>query len=187
MDDDVLRNSFLAARKIEVEVNPHEARKKELLEEAQGIQRQFGEVTDPQERARLQARYEELDRELTSLDHTALEEAERKQEARELAREREDALRHSSASEPLESREETVEKGRKRLIEKARMGAGDATHKRLREEIDYLINNYIPSNEHKIEILIDKWRRSNDPAYDPMINVTFRNARKDHDKGHTPL
>ena len=74
--------------------------------------------------------------------------------------------------------QEEVEKGRKRIVEKAAAGAGANTQKRIRDELNYLIDHYTPSNDNKIEVLIDKWRRSGDPAYDPMIKIRYRNARK---------
>ena len=77
-----------------------------------------------------------------------------------------------------EERLEKIEKGRKEVIAKQRAGTGDNTHKRIKAEIDYLIKSYTPTNDHKIDALIDKWRRSGDPSYDPMIKVRFRNAKK---------
>ncbi len=73
---------------------------------------------------------------------------------------------------------EKVEKGRERVLEKVEPGAGANTQKRIREELNYLLNNYTPSNDNKIEMLIDKWRRSGDPSYDPAIKLRYRNVRK---------
>ena len=77
-----------------------------------------------------------------------------------------------------DSYSEEVEKGRKRVVEKAAAGAGANTQKRIRDELNYLIDHYTPANDSKIETLIDKWRRSGDPTYDPMIKIQYRNARK---------
>ena len=46
------------------------------------------------------------------------------------------------------------------------------------DEIEYLLKNYTPSNEHKIETLIDRWRTSGDPQYDPSVKLRLRQARK---------
>ncbi len=74
--------------------------------------------------------------------------------------------------------QEEVEKGRKKVVEKAAPGAGANTQKRFRDELNYLLDNYSPSNDNKIETLIDKWRRSGDPSYDPAIKLQYRKVRK---------
>ncbi|MDK1020761.1 MAG: hypothetical protein QGD90_03895 [Candidatus Hydrogenedentes bacterium] len=66
---------------------------------------------------------------------------------------------------------EKVEKGRKGVVEEVAPGAGANTQKRIREELNYLLNNYTPSNDNKIEMLIDEWRRSGDPSYDPAVKL----------------
>lgn len=95
---------------------------------------------------------------------------------------REEALQSGNdpyaAARAREERIEKIEKGRKSVVEKQRAGVGANSHKRIKAEIDYLIKNYSPTNDHKIDTLIDKWRRSGDPSYDPMIKVHFRNAKK---------
>ena len=73
---------------------------------------------------------------------------------------------------------EQVEKGRRKVVDKAAPGAGANTQKRIRDELNYLLNSYSPSNDYKIETLIDKWRRSGDPSYDPAIKLRYRNVRK---------
>ena len=72
-----------------------------------------------------------------------------------------------------------VESGRCRLGEVAAEG-GDSRAKRARDELHYLLNNYMPSYDARIEQLIDTWRRSGDPSYDPGIRVRLRQARRDH-------
>ena len=73
---------------------------------------------------------------------------------------------------------EQVEKGRRKVVERAAPGAGANTQKRIRDELNYLLNNYSTYNDNKIEMLIDKWRRSGDPSYDPTIKLRYRNVRK---------
>jgi hypothetical protein len=72
-----------------------------------------------------------------------------------------------------------VEKGRRDLN---RIGAegGDTVAKKVKAELHYLIGNYLPAYDMRIEHLIDQWRRSGDPTYDPGIRVKLREARKHH-------
>jgi len=82
---------------------------------------------------------------------------------------------------------EEIEKGRKQLVERGAAGGGDRTQKRIRDELNYLIDHYNSTNDMKIETLIDKWRRSGDPSYDPAIRLRFRNARRKKDSGNHAL
>jgi hypothetical protein len=72
-----------------------------------------------------------------------------------------------------------VESGRRQLNE---MGAeaGDPAARRYKSELMYLLNNYLPSYDMRIEQLIDQWRRTGDPGYDPGIRVKLRQARKQY-------
>jgi hypothetical protein len=72
-----------------------------------------------------------------------------------------------------------VEKGRRDLNRLGSEG-GDTAAKKVRAELMYLLNNYLPSYDMRIEQLIDLWRRSGDPSYDPGIRVKLRQARKTH-------
>lgn len=74
---------------------------------------------------------------------------------------------------------DAVAKGRSTLMQKAAEG-GDSKIKRLRSEILYLVNNYVPAYDVRIEALIEAWRKSGDPEYDPEIKAKLRKARKDH-------
>ena len=80
-----------------------------------------------------------------------------------------------------------IERGRRQLLEKAEPGWGEARQSRISAEIEYLINNYAPSNDYRIEHLIDQWRRSGDPGYDPNIKIKHRNARQKHMKDDNPI
>ncbi len=71
---------------------------------------------------------------------------------------------------------EAVEKGRKNLLLKSAEG-GDNNAQRVKNELTYLLNNYVPAYDARIEALIDKWRTSHDPAYDPGIKARFRKVR----------
>lgn len=77
---------------------------------------------------------------------------------------------------------DAVAKGHTVLMQKASEG-GDGKVKRLKSEILYLVNNYVPSYDARIEALIDLWRKSGDPEYDPEIKARLRKARKDHMRG----
>lgn len=57
---------------------------------------------------------------------------------------------------------------------------GDFKAKRVKNELNYLLNNYLPQNDLRIQQLIDEWRRSGDPDYDVGVNVRFRNARREY-------
>ena len=72
-----------------------------------------------------------------------------------------------------------VDKG---LSELRRVSAegGDAKAQRVKNELNYLLNNYLPSYDMRIEQLIDEWRRSGDPSYDPAIRARLRRARQEH-------
>ncbi len=80
-----------------------------------------------------------------------------------------------------------IERGRKQLLENAAPGAGQARQARIQGELNYLINNYAPSNDFRIEQMIDEWRCSGDPDYDPGIKIKFRNARQRHMKNDNPI
>lgn len=81
---------------------------------------------------------------------------------------------------------ESVEKGRKNLLVRSQEG-GDSKAKRAKSELTYLLNNYLPKYDSRIEQLIDDWRRSGDPSYDPGIRVRLREARREHMKKSSPL
>jgi hypothetical protein len=74
---------------------------------------------------------------------------------------------------------EQVEAGRRELGIVSAQG-GDCQGKQVRQELIYLLNNYLPQYDMRIEQLIDLWRRSMDPQYDPSIRAKFRQVRKDY-------
>jgi len=76
---------------------------------------------------------------------------------------------------------ERVEQGRRHLLQKASEG-GDTRGQKAKGELNYLLNNYTPQYESRIEMLIDQWRRSGDPTYDPGIRLRLRKARQEHMK-----
>jgi len=71
---------------------------------------------------------------------------------------------------------ERVETGRQHFLTASAEG-GDPRGKKIKGELIYLLNNYLPSYDNQIEQLIDAWRRSGDPAYDASIRVKLRQAR----------
>ncbi len=107
----------------------------------------------------------------------ALKKSERKLQMRDEARRK----IKGAAGGVTGSREyrEKVEQGRRQLMVKAAEG-GDSRAQQYKAEIHYLINNYVPSYDARIEALIDKWRSSGDPAYDPEVRVELRKARQKH-------
>lgn len=71
---------------------------------------------------------------------------------------------------------EKVELGRQHLLQTSAEG-GDSRGKKIKSELTYLLNNYLPAYDAQIEHLIDEWRRSGDPGYDANIRVQLRQAR----------
>lgn len=148
---------------------------------AKEIAAQFPGATGAGERYRLQERYKLLDRWLTELHEAeSLGDAEYGAAKNKLRPVVLDELRKwkLGGGEEHRSRLQEIETGRKRLVERAKGGALQSAHKRIRDELEYLLKNYAPSNEYKIETLIDKWRTSGDPGYDPGIRLRLRNARR---------
>ena len=74
------------------------------------------------------------------------------------------------------SASDAIEQGRRQLLLKCNEG-GDSASKQYKSELMYLLNNYMPQYDMRIEALIDSWRTSHDPSYDPMIRVRLRQAR----------
>jgi hypothetical protein len=154
-----------------------------MRNEAKRINSDFTATADSAERRRLRDRYAKLDAWLTEMqrleslgtpDAAAQRDAFRAMVLDEFRKWR------AGGAKPR-ARLEEIEAGRKQMQERAKAGAGAATHKRIKDEIEYLLKNYTPSNEAKIETLIDKWRRSGDPNYDPSIKIRLRNARRKKD------
>ena len=81
---------------------------------------------------------------------------------------------------------EAIEVGRKRLQVKS-SEAGDSLARKAKNELNYLLNNYLPQYDARIEQLIDIWRRSGDPDYSPAIRTKLRLARRDHMQKSIPV
>lgn len=78
-----------------------------------------------------------------------------------------------------------VEQGRTQLMRKSSEG-GDMNAKKIKNELTYLLNNYTPKYDMRIEQLIDAWRTSHDPSYDPGIKAKFRKVRREHMQKSNP-
>lgn len=202
MDADALRKSMIRENqeKLTLEEKPEEEIEHDvehvgdlpalLKNEAQKIQARFSSITRSGERHELETRYGQLDgwlgrlRELGALENR--EEAIRLQ--RELRGTVLDELQKwRGRGAPEREHLQNIEKDRKILREKAKVGGGVVAARRIKDEIDLLLKNYAPSNEAKIEALIDKWRRSGDPSYDPSIKLKLRTARRKKDSTINPL
>jgi len=81
---------------------------------------------------------------------------------------------------------EAVEAGRKQLQVKS-SEAGDSLAKKAKNELNYLLNNYLPRYDARIEQLIDIWRRSGDPGYSASIRTKLLKARRDHMQKSNPV
>jgi hypothetical protein len=85
----------------------------------------------------------------------------------------------SGSAKGQRSHRDKVEAGRKNLLRISSEG-GDSKARKVKNELTYLLNNYLPKYDTRIEALIDQWRTSGDPAYDPGVRTKLRNARKAH-------
>lgn len=74
-----------------------------------------------------------------------------------------------------------IEAGRRELLTKSAQG-GDPKAMRVKAELTYLINNYTPKYDMRIQQLIEMWRTSHDPSYDPGIHIQFRRARQEYER-----
>ena len=103
--------------------------------------------------------------------------SERKLEMREQAKRK--MRGGGSVANTQRSYASAVEKGRKDLnIKSAQTGVSKG--KKLKAEIDYLLRNYLPRYDSRIEALIDEWRGSGDPGYSPEVRTQLREARRVH-------
>lgn len=109
--------------------------------------------------------------------------SERKLAMREEARAK---VRPRSDKNAVRGYRDEVDKGLNQLRIKSAQG-GDGKAKRFKSELNYLLNNYLPKYDARIEQLIDQWRRSGDPEYDPMVRVKYRNARRAHMSKSNPF
>ena len=178
MNEDQLRAALVGEVKQKIE-DPISARRNALLAEAKRVAEKFAACTDPDERPRLQRRYVSIDVQLGDLKKE--EERLEREGPHAIIADTEEAPRN--ASEAHERHLENIEKERKRLMERQKAGASDAAHNRIRAELEYLLKNYNPANDGKIATLIDKWRTSGDPSYDPAIKLRFRRVLRDKERG----
>lgn len=81
---------------------------------------------------------------------------------------------------------ENVDRGLGQLKTKMAEG-GDGKAKSVKSELTYLINNYSPRFDNRIDQLIDIWRRTGDPEYDPSIRSKARQARAKHSRNSRAL
>ncbi len=185
MDADELRKSMLN----EVKQAAVEAEQKvevsglldRLKDQATAVRARFRAISHGPERRKLDEIYRAIDRLVGQIKtiaeiEDAGERAARSKEVEDQANPLiEKAIKITGRGDTFR---EQVEKGRKKVVEKAAAGAGANTQKRIRDELNYLLDNYTASNDYKIETLIDKWRRSADPSYDPAIKLRYRSVRK---------
>jgi hypothetical protein len=92
---------------------------------------------------------------------------------------RQRALQKVRPSAPGRGQADALETERRRLLTECNEG-GDPRGKKIQNELTFLLTNYAPRHDHRIEQLIDEWRRSGDPAYDPSIRIRHRQARQNH-------
>ena len=161
-----------------------------IRNEAQRVRGEFTMATDSADRHTLQKEYAALDRWMGELRQ--IEAMTNRERAEELKRELrvvilDEFRKWRSTGAMRRRRQKEFEAKRKQQREKEKAGAGAAGHRRIKDEIELLIKSYSPANEQRIEALIDKWRRSGDPSYDPSISLKLRNARKKRDNSQNAL
>ncbi len=194
MDPDKLREELIREQREAGSDLPHEIEATDDLDrhiriQAKKIAARFTEATDTGERKRLEDRYKLLDRWLGELDGIELLPPGDREPRRQLLRATvlEEFRRWGLGGSRRVSDEQQVELGRKHLVERSKPGGLTHAHKRIKDEIEYLLKNYRPANEAKIETLIDKWRRSGDPSYDPSVKLRLRNARRKKSSSDNPF
>ena len=106
-----------------------------------------------------------------------------KRRLREEARQK---ARPTSAARREHDRQEGLEEGRQRLLRRCSEQGASRTSK-AKSEITYLLNNYRPAYDARIEHLIDEWRRSGDPSYDASFRPKLRQARRNYMAKSNPL
>ncbi|MEX2015670.1 MAG: hypothetical protein WD873_03465 [Candidatus Hydrogenedentales bacterium] len=169
MDETDLRDALL--HEVEDKLATPEERRDNLIAEAARIRERFPRTTDEDEKRSLQARYREIDKELDLLKRVMHPDRQGEMYDR-------DSSGRARAVFNQAKYDARVAKGLKRVQEKHAMGMGENAFGRIKSELNYLLSNYTSANDAKIEQLIDKWRRSGDPSYDPSINVRYRSVRK---------
>lgn len=148
-----------------------------IRSEARQVQSEFRSITDPAERRRFQERYAQLDRWMGALQ--GIEAMPDRAGAAELKQ----ALRGTVTETVQKWRRERDARRRQQLESdaarkhKENAGAGPAI-RRIRDEIELLLKNYTKANDYKIQSLVDKWRRTGDPGFDPSIMARLQSARK---------
>lgn len=151
-----------------------------IQNEARRVQAEFRTVTDSADRHRLQKRYTQLDRwmgVLNAIDAMpdAEEAATLKRALRSTAME---TLRRWRNEGVLQQRHHHDLEARRRQIRDREQGTRAGENRRIRQEIEQLLRNYTKSNDSRIEALVNKWRRSGDPSYDPGVMSRLQAARK---------
>lgn len=145
--------------------------------EARRVRAEFRTVTDAADRHRLQERYTQLDRWMAALK--AIDNMQDQTAAEELKR----ALREAALETLRKWRREAEARQRQHLDDEAKRrhaehAGTDAGTRRIRDEIETLLKHYTKANDYKIQSLVDKWRRSGDPSFDPSITARLQTARK---------
>ena len=93
---------------------------------------------------------------------------------------------HDRSIRALAQRRDDIEKGLS-VLRRTTSEGGDSRAKKVKNELTYLINNYVPEYDARIQQLMDLWRRSGDPSYDPNIRLKLRRARQEHMTNSNPL
>jgi hypothetical protein len=200
MDDFDLRGAFQEqAKKIHLDVDPafdlelsglNTNLRETLMMRGKAIGKEYGTLPEGSVKEDLRIKYEEIARWLNDLD-AADRMTDEDQQRASISQIRENARKtfwkwagkRTSEEEDLHR----TEKKYRRMKDSERMGAGAKRQGRIKNEINFLMSNYSPANDVKIEQLIDRWRTSGDPDYDPAIKLRLRQLRGKTTKFQEPI
>ena len=199
-DEDDLRKAFLdEAKGIELEadtkldheiVSLDEDLRASLLSHAKVIGEKYAEAPQGSLKLKYRDQYQQVDRILGELkDVERIDNDHERAKAIALIKEeaRTKFLHWGGKRTNREQEEHDLEKEWRQAEEKQKAGFGENRFNRIKGELNFLLNNYQQSNDNKIEQLIDQWRRSGDPAYDPAIKLKHRNVRSKKDQYNEPI
>lgn len=200
MDDFDLRGAFQEqAKKIHLEVDPtldleinalNTNLREALLVRGKAIGIDYGEMPPGKVKDELKEKYEQITRWLTDLDAAEqMDDVELKRKS--ISQIREDARKAfwkwAGKRTSDEEDKHRVEKKYRRLKDAEHMGSGKEKQGRIKNELNFLFANYTSANDNKIEQLINRWRTSGDPDYDPAVKLKHRQLKGKTTKFQEPI
>lgn len=148
--------------------HPFQRRKSELVDRAQVLQREFREALTQEQRDAVKMRYMQLDRELGQLNRAIASAGVAGDRQRPVA---------AQATYAANPRHDTGV-GRPAGWTEHRERAARDRGAQIRQELEHLLNNYYPASDLRIQALIERWRTSGDPSFDPSVRSRFQNLKQ---------